>query len=306
MKKWIVFPFAFLLSFSLHANDEDSLKMNLLQMLDSANASMKYETGVIRLTNGIAQLNIPDGFKYLNAQQSQYVLNELWGNPPDKDVLGMIFPEDKGPFSDSLYAFVIHFQPIGYVKDHEAEDIDYDDLLKKIQASEAEENKERKKNGYPTVHLVGWAEKPFYDKTKKVLHWAKEIEFEGEEGHTLNYSVRILGRKGILSMNAIASMSELPVVKQNIDKVLGIASFTEGNRYADFDSNVDEVAAYGIGALVAGKVLAKTGFFALILKFLKPILIGIVALGALIFKFFKRKKTEETVYDQSAGDQSNG
>jgi Uncharacterized membrane-anchored protein conserved in bacteria len=309
MKKWIVFPLALLLSFSLHANNGDTLDLDDLKQLliyDSINKAMSYETGVITLPNGIAQLNVPAGFKFLNQEQSRYVLSDLWGNPPDMDVLGMIFPEDKGPLSDSMYAFVIRYEAIGYVKDSDADDIDYDELLKDMQDSEAEVNKERKKLGYPTVHIVGWAQMPFYDKANKVLHWAKEIEFGGDENHTLNYDVRILGRKGILSLNAVAGMSELPLVKQNIDKVLHIATFTEGNRYADFDSNIDEVAAYGIGGLVAGKVLAKAGFFALIAKFLKPILLGIAGLGALIFRFVKRKKPDEPAYEQSAADQTNG
>jgi LPXTG-motif cell wall-anchored protein len=110
--------------------------------------------------------------------------------------------------------------------------------------------------------------------------------------------VRILGRKGVLSLNAVAGVHELPLVKKDIDQVLKIASFTEGNQYKDFDSNVDEVAAYTIGGLVAGKVLMKVGFFALILKNIKLVIIGVAALGAGIFKFFRRKKKpEELAYE---------
>lgn len=307
MKKLIVFALAIMGSCALYAGEEDSvLAKKMAAYMDSVNMSMKYETGQIKLSNGIAQLNVPQGFKFLNATQSQYVLSDLWGNPPDNSVLGMLFPEHGGPMTDSSYAFVITYQSDGYVKDEEADDLDYDQMLKELQEGEAEENKERRQQGYSAIHMVGWASKPYYDKTNKVLHWAKELEFGRSEDHTLNYDVRILGRKGVLSLNAVAGMNELPLVKKDIDQVLKIASFTEGNQYKDFDSNVDKVAAYTIGGLVAGKVLMKVGFFALILKNIKLVIIGIAALGAGIFKFFKRKKSQEEVaYTAPADDQPN-
>ena len=189
MKHLIVLTLALLATVSLRAGDEDSLAKKLelyTKYRDSISATMKYETGKIKLTNGIAELNVPQGFKFLNATQARYVLTDLWGNPPDNDVMGMIFPENGGPMADSSYAFVVSWEQMGYVKDKDADDIDYDQMLKDIQKGEAEENKERQKMGYSTIHMVGWASKPFYDKTNKVLHWAKELQFDGSEDHTLN------------------------------------------------------------------------------------------------------------------------
>jgi uncharacterized membrane-anchored protein len=286
----------------VRANDEDSITAQIVQqvkLMDSVNKAMKYQSGVVKFSNGIAQLNVPQGFKYLNAEQSKYVLTELWGNPPQPDVIGMLFPTAGGPFADSSYAFVITYSAMGYVKDEDADKIDYDEMLKEIQKGEKEENKERAKEGYHSIHIVGWAQKPYYDKTNKVLHWAKDIQFGEQEDHTLNYDIRILGRKGILSMNAVASMKELDMVKADINKVLHIAEFTEGNKYSDFDPKIDEVAAWGIGALVAGKVLAKVGIFAFLGKFLKFILIALAAGGGFIFKFFKRKKKDDTLVQET-------
>lgn len=57
------------------------------------------------------------------------------------------------------------------------------------------------------------------------------------------------------------------------------------------------VAAYGIGALIAGKVLAKVGLFKLILGALiagkKFVIIALVALGAFLKKLFWGRKKEE-------------
>jgi uncharacterized membrane-anchored protein len=267
-----------------------------VKLMDSVNKVLKFQTGNIQLENGVAQLNVPAGFKFLNKEQSNYVVTELWGNPPQTGILGMLFPENGGPFADSSYAFVITYDAMGYVKDNDADKINYDDMLKQLQEGEKEENAERLKQGYASVHMVGWAQKPFYDKTNKVLHWAKEIKFGTDaEQNTLNYEVRILGRKGVLSLNAVATMDELAAVKKDIDKVLAIPSFTKGNTYAEFDSKVDDVAAWTIGGLVAGKVLAKAGILALLLKNIKLVIIAVVAGGGAVWRFVtgRRKKEEE-------------
>jgi uncharacterized membrane-anchored protein len=302
MKKFVLSIVATvaLLTTTMAKGEKDSLAIlekAQLAFIDSVDNAMKYEKGAIALSSGSVTLNVPAGFKYLNKEQSNYILTDLWGNPPRTDILGMLFPEAGGPFAEKSYAFVITFDPMGYVKDDDADKINYDDLLKEMQEGEAEENKERVKQGYSSIHMVGWASKPFYDKTNKVLHWAKNLKFGDAEENTLNYEVRILGRKGVLSMNAVATMSELDEVRKDIDKVLAIPSFTAGNTYKDFDSKTDNVAAWTIGGLVAGKVLLKVGVWAAIVKFLawgwKFILIGIVAVWGAVKKFFGRKTVVE-------------
>lgn len=259
---------------------------------DSVNRTLNYSSGKIKPEDGHIMLNVPDEFKYLNKEQSKFVLTKLWGNPASasEEVIGMIFPKGSDPFSDSTYAFVVTYSEIGYVKDEDAGKINYDEMLKNIQEEEKAENEKRTKAGYPAVHLIGWAQKPYYDNQKKILHWAKELKFgEGDGDNTLNYEIRILGRKGMVSLNAVGKMYDLPLVNKDISKVLSVASFTEGNSYFDFDPKVDKVAAWTIGALVAGKLLAKAGLFAVIVKFLAPlwkfIVLAFVGLGA----WFKRK-----------------
>lgn len=290
MKTILLLCLGLCLANSIQAKDkEDSLLRALkvqMKFMDSVEKALKYQTGIITLSDGKVKLNLPAGFKYLDPKQSNFVLTEVWGNPPRFDILGMIFPANGGPYADSSYAFIISFDDMGYVKDEDANQINYDDMLKEIKQSETEINLQRRAQGYDAIHMVGWAQKPFYDKERKVLHWAKELSFEGEEGNTLNYDIRILGRYGILSLNAVAGISELAKVKADIDQVLRIPEFTTGNRYTDFDGSIDKVAAYTVGGLVAGKVLLKVGFFA---KFWKIIVIAIGALGGIVVKFFKRK-----------------
>lgn len=262
---------------------------------DSINARYTFVTGKVDLADGVASLNVPEGFKFLDGPQSREVIVDLWENPPGaaESVLGMIFPANSTVL-DHAYAFVVEYDAMGYVSDADADDINYDELLTTMKEDDAAENQQRKEAGYGTLDLIGWAAPPYYDKERKVLHWAKELHAEEAEGNTLNYNVRVLGRKGVLVLNAVAGMEALEEVKTNIPAVLDMASFNPGYTYEEFDSSVDEVAAWTVGGLVAGKVLAKAGILALILKNIKLVFIALAAVGAGIWRFVSgRRKKEE-------------
>lgn len=269
------------------------------QRIDSIEKSFKYEHGVIKLKNGVGNISVPIGFKYLNAVQAEKVLVELWGNPKSENLsLGLLLPENQGIMDQKGYVFNIQYDEIGYVEDDDADDIDYDELLTQMRKDAAEENAARKKEGFEAITIVGWAAKPFYDEDKKILHWAKELKFGNESLNTLNYNVRILGRKGVLVLNAIATESELPLVQKDINKVLDIVQFNKGYKYEEFDSSIDEVAAWTIGGLVAGKVLTKVGIVAVIAKFGKLIALSLLGFfGAfkkkIVNLFSKKKNTDE-------------
>jgi len=109
----------------------------------------------------------------------------------------------------------------------------------------------------------------------------------------LNYNIRILGRRGVLVLNAVSSMSQLAEIEQVTPSILTAVDFQEGHRYVDFNPSTDKVATYGLAALVAGGVLAKAGFFKMILAAIlagkKLVLIGIAALAGILKKVFGRK-----------------
>jgi uncharacterized membrane-anchored protein len=233
------------------AVDTAAIMMEYLKQRDSIEKTLAYKTGTITLGDGIATINVPPGFKFLESQDADRVLYDLWGNPKGEAPLGLLFPDYSGATDPGGYAFVIKFENIGYVKDKDANKINYDDLLKDMKEGQAEENLERQKLGAPTMEIVGWAAAPYYDQEKKLLHWAKEFKVEGQEDNTLNYDVRVLGRKGVLTLQAISNMAEFDSVNKNIDKVLSMVAFNSGHAYSDFDSKTDDVAAWTIGGLVA-------------------------------------------------------
>lgn len=258
-------------------------------------ATLKFQRGEVILKGGLATLKVPEGLGFLNGRDAITVLVKLWGNPPMTEPLGLLMPSGAGPLSPDSWAVIITYEEEGYVKDQDAEKIDYNDLLQKMQKDTLDANQEREKQGYPKVELVGWAASPRYDKAAHKLYWAKELKFGGENGNTLNYNIRILGRRGVLVLNAVAAMSQLPEIEKNSPKILAALDFNPGNRYADFsEASGDKVASYGIAALVAGGVAAKLGLFkglwVLLLGLKKFVIIAFVALAAWFRKLFGKSK----------------
>ncbi len=254
--------------------------------------SLHFETGNVEVKGGHATLKLTPEFRYLEAKDAQRVLEQLWGNPPDKSVLGMLLPADLSPADRRAWAVVITYSDDGHVSDADAAKTDYTAMLKDMQASTREANAEREKQGYPSVELVGWATPPHYDASTNKIYWAKELAFGGGE-HTLNYDIRALGRGGYLSLNAVAGMNQLSLVELKMQDVLAMTDFDAGQRYGDFNASTDKLAAYGIGALVAGTIAAKAGLFTklfvMLLAAKKFIIAGAIAVAAAVKKFFGRK-----------------
>jgi uncharacterized membrane-anchored protein len=268
----------------------DSLSLDLGDM----EKDFKYQTGTVTLEGGIAKINIPKGFHFLGKEDAEKVVYDIWSNPRGgSPIAGLLTPDNQKLLSDNSWAFIITYEDMGYVSDEDADKINYDDMLKDIQKDEADENKEREKEGFPAIHLVGWAQKPFYDKNRKVLHWAKELAFGTEPDHTINYNVRVLGRKGVLVLNAVGSMGNLPDINKSIEGVLSSVEYTTGNTYQEFQPSVDKVAAWTIGGLVAGKVLAKVGILAMIAKFGKVIFLAVGGAGTAVWRFIRGRRKEE-------------
>lgn len=255
---------------------------------------IKLRQGAFLIEEAGATINVKDGFHYLDAADAQRVLEELWGNPPDESILGMLVPDDAGLVGEGSWAVALTYSDDGHVSDEDANAIKYDELLKEMQEGTADENDAREKAGYGRVDLIGWAAPPRYDASSKKLHWAKELAFNSSAEHTLNYDIRALGRGGYLSMNAIANVSDLDRVKAGMEKVMAMTEFNAGQRYADFNSGTDKIAGYGLAALVGGAVAAKTGLFAKLLVALlaakKLVIGGLIALGAAIKGYFGKKK----------------
>lgn len=247
-------------------------------------ASLSYRSGHVDLGDGLATLDVPESFRFLGPEDTERLLVEAWGNPPGVERLGMLLPKDVSPLEPAGWGVVIHYEDDGHVDDSDATSIDYTALLAEMREQIADANPDREEAGFGTLELVGWAAPPRYDAAAKKLFWAKELRFAGEPEGTLNYDIRVLGRSGVLVLTAVSGMSQSEAVIAQMDEVLPAIDFAPGNTYADFDPSLDEVAAYGLGALITGKLLAKGGLLkglvALLAVGKKLVIPALIALAA--------------------------
>lgn len=249
------------------------------------------ENGSIALARAPVLLDVQPEFDFYDAQESRTILEDLWGNPPDTSVLGMVFPAGESP-AVAPWGAVLTYEDTGYVSDEDAASLDAAELMSQMQRDSRLANQQREKLGYGTVDLVGWAVAPEYDAEHHRIDWAKDLVFSDAGGeHTLNYDMRVLGRRGVLSINFVGTMSDIDSIRAAAPQVLDIPEFTEGERYADYKAG-DKKAGYGVAALITGGVAAaaakKTGLLAIGLIFLKKGWIIVLAAFGVVAGWIRR------------------
>jgi uncharacterized membrane-anchored protein len=248
--------------------------------------SLQFQKGTITIGESLAAIALTDKFVYLDSEDAKTFLTKIWENPPAvaARTLGMLLPTDANPLSGEGWGIIISYDKSGYVSDEDAEKIDYAELLRDMQEATRRVSAERAKEGYAAFELIGWARQPYYDKAEKKLYWAKRLKFGDAAEETLNYEIRILGRRGVLNLNVVAELSALAEIDRAAPNILSMVSFQQGNLYSEFNPSIDDAAAYGLAGLIAGGLLTKAGFFkgllALLLASKKLIAIGAITLVA--------------------------
>lgn len=230
-------------------------------------------SGAAPIGKKLAEIDLGEDYAFLNARETQRFM-ELNQNPVSGQEMATV-----APVSDAEQWFLIfEFEDIGYVPDDEKDALDADALLSSIREGTEMANKEREKRGWPTMSIVGWHEEPHYDENTNNLSWAIIGESEGHQ--TINRTVKLLGRKGVMTATLVASPDEMAGAVPSVDTLLAGYRFQPGNTYAEYVPGKDKLATYGLAALVvggAGAALVKSGLLA---KLWKPIAAALVALGA--------------------------
>lgn len=248
-----------------------------------------------------ATIRIPKGVRYLDAPgTSKFV--QLNGNPPvDHDYT--IAPEGPGWFA------ILEFDPAGYVSDKDK--VDPDAIFKQMKSHEAESNEQRKSMGQSGLYLDRWLTPPHYDPASHNLEWGTIVHDDSGD-QLVNYTSRMLGRDGVTKAILVSDPANLSSdLAQYRTAVAGFA-YQPDKRYEDHRAG-DKMAAYGLGALVAGGAAAAVvksgllaGLLATILKFgvafYKLIIVGLVALYAALRKqiarLFRRATPDGGAEDQ--------
>ena len=226
---------------------------------------------------GEAQVGVPAGCIFTGEDGVRQFM-ELTENPVGGNELGAIYCEPGSESGASDWFVVFSYSPSGYVRDDERDQLDADAILESIRQGTDAANEERRRRGWGALSIAGWVSRPHYDVSTNNLTWA--LTALGDDGsETVNYSVRLLGREGVMNVDLVASPDQLASLTTTFDGILAGFDYLPGHRYAEWKAG-DRIASYGLTALVAGgagAVAAKTGLLA---KMWKLILAAVVAVLA--------------------------
>mgnify|MGYP000290700451 CR=1 FL=1 len=212
----------------------------------------------VELGENLATLKIKENFSYINKEDT-ITFNENIGNYINGTEIGSVFPYDP----NESWFIVFEYDEVGNIEDDDSEKIDVDAILNSFRQGNEEYNKTLEEQGLPTTEIIGWDERPSFDKETNNLTWAMLFSTEGKE--SVNYNTRILTRNGYISAILVADSSELEGLKPVLKDVLEGLEINSGQKYADFDPSVDKVSGIGLAGLIAGGagvVAAKKGLLA--------------------------------------------
>ncbi len=215
-------------------------------------ASLRFQKGEQQLADGVATINVGAGYEYLNSEDATRVLSEVWGNPEGKPVLGLIMPEHQTPFDANSWGVVLRFHAIGHVADGGRQRTDFPALITPLKAQAVRLNAARRAAGYADAEILGWASLPHYELARHVLQWSTILQIQGNQGRTLNYEVRLLGRRGVLSMSIVANANQFPEVQQRIPAIVSMVRWSPDAEYEAYNPDVDMRAVGELASLVTG------------------------------------------------------
>lgn len=228
-----------------------------------------------------ASVTVPAGFRFVGHTGATKFM-ELTENPSDGDELGVLLHDDS-------WFVVFTFDESGYVKDDDKNNLEADKILSSIKKGTEQANKVRAQRGWSTMEILGWQQAPFYDPGTHNLTWSIRGRSEGDT--SINHSVRLLGRHGVMHVDLVAASDEMGEALPVFNDMLRGFSFKDGQRYAEFKAG-DRIAQYGLTGLIVGgtgAALIKTG---LLQKFWKLIVVGFIAVAGFIKRLFTRERAE--------------
>lgn len=198
--------------------------------------------GLVDLDNTPASLKIPDGLKYIGANDALFYLRKFHNR--DVEVEGQVGILVNDTISDASYIenmFIITYGETGHIVDYKAENMDFEKVLKSIQED------------YPYVEYA-WS--PSYDKTNKVLSLPFKLEeylYNGVNDTIISGKLSFLGNKGNLTMHIIGKEKDTSWLENNANLLKNAVTFNPGYQYDDVVYNNGDVFYPSILAYLTGK-----------------------------------------------------
>lgn len=240
---------------------------------DSLFKTIQWSSGPGKILIGsFVEFSIPADCRFSDRAGARTFM-ELTENPPgDNDGILLCPASDE---TNLPWFVMFRYDASGYVKDDESKSLDAAQILETLRRGNAEGNKERISRGWDTLHIVGWETPPYYDPLTHNLTWAANVS--SSQGVSINHSVRLLGRGGVLHAELVIDPKELSTAMPRFAEALAGTTFVKGQTYSEWRPG-DKLAEYGLTALIAGGAGAaavKLGLFGKLWKLVAALFIAV-------------------------------
>ena len=246
----------------------------------------------------VAEIEVPAYCRYTDDKGAKMFM-EATENTASGSELAILLCAD--PQADSAMWFVVFsFDKSGYVRDDERKSLDAAAILKTLRRGNDAANSERERRGWEQLVIGGWEREPYYDTLTNNLTWSLRVAAKGSPEVSVNHSVRLLGRRGVMHADLVADPADMANAVVAFDSIIATYAYVPGHTYAEWREG-DKVAAYGLTALVAGGAGVAAAKFGLFGKFWKAIvgilvaakklvIVVVVAIAAFLKRLFGRKE----------------
>lgn len=193
--------------------------------------------------DGLGYIDIPEGMLFLPKDAARDYSEGYLGNGDDPYLVGIVVDQD-----EEIYwvAYIMYFDD-GYFSDKHMSDWNFDELLQEYKDGTEEDNKMRQEYGLETLTVLGWKEKPVYDKDNKTLRFSFEMLSDGEE--LINYNLYKLGRFGYFEV--LFASSRFDAEKKYADVIMDKVEFHPDYSYAAYNAKTDG-DKFALSGLITG------------------------------------------------------
>lgn len=262
-----------------------------LDRIDWAKGPVKGQLGEI------ADIFVAPSCRFTGAEGTKMFL-EMTENIPSGNELGLILCQQ--PSDSSMWFVVMSYNASGYVKDDEKGTLDAKKILESLRSGNEAGNEERRRRGWEELELAGWQTPPYYDTVTHNLTWGTLIRAKGGSGSSVNHSVRLLGRGGVMDVELVADPEQMPFITDVFNQMVAGFEYIPGEKYSEWREG-DKIAAFGLTALVLGggaAAAAKLGLLGKMWKAILGVLIAlkkfviviVIAIGAFFKRMFSKKE----------------
>lgn len=205
-------------------------------MFDSV---LKYQTGTVQLSDQV-QIRTGTALRFLNGQDANHVIYDVWGGSADPNIVGMLLPRDPSPVSEGGWGLSMEQVASGYVDARLWKNLKAQDLLKKLQKQQGQ------------AEVLGWAMPPRFDSQSGVLVFATEVKLPNAKDTAVLPRVVVLGRESLILMKGVIEKKHWSSMEPLLAQVGNAVQFQKGHRYTDVQAG-DRVYDYGMTALITGE-----------------------------------------------------